>query len=152
MMRFTEEPARALIDEGGELFRAHWQLIGRHREQHPLAPDFNRWLEAEKKGLLACFGARIGWALKGYAVFIVQRHWDYPSIVEAKNRVIYIDPAELRGLEILRFKRFLEYCDGKLKERGVNLVIHHVKYTHDFSPLLKRLGYEDSEKSLEKML
>lgn len=151
-MRFQVEPFAAWHDEAKPLFYAHWRLVGRHKDAHPLAIDYARWIEAERNGMVFAATARIGWELAGYAWFMVARHWDYPSIVEAKQRAIYIEPRHLAGLRIIRFKRFLEFCERELKSRGANKIVHHLKYTHDFSALLAKLGYEDSEKSMEKLI
>lgn len=151
-MRFQAEPFERWHKEAEPLFFAHWRLVGRHKERFPLAPDYGKWIEAERKGLVWAATARLGWLLAGYAIFMVARHWDYPTMFEAKQRAIFIDPRHLRGRDVLRFRRFLEFCDGELGARGVNKVIHHMKLEHDFSGTLRKLGYEESERSFERLL
>lgn len=149
-MRFALEPFSAWYQEAIPLFYAHWKLIGRWQDEHRLAPVWAKWLDAEKKGQLFSATARSGWALRGYAVFVISRHWDYPSIVEARQRVLYIDPEELQGRQVLRFKQLIEFCDAELKTRGVNMVTHHGKLSHDFRPTLRKMGYEDGDWTMQR--
>jgi hypothetical protein len=151
-MRFAVEPCSAWYRDAIPLFYAHWKLLGRHQERFRLAPDWARWLDAEKKGLLFCATARSGWALSGYAIFLVTRHWDYPDIVEARQRVLYIDPEQLTGMKAIRFARFVSFCDRELAARGVNKITHHGKPSHDFRRVLARLGYERGDWEMTKVL
>jgi hypothetical protein len=151
-MRFAVEPFSAWYRDAIPLFYAHWKLLGRHQERFRLAPDWARWLDAEKKGLLFCATARSGWALSGYAIFLVTRHWDYPDILEARQRVLYIDPEQLTGMKAIRFARFVSFCDRELATRGVNKITHHGKESHDFRRVLARLGYERGDWEMTKVL
>lgn len=151
-MRFAVEPFSAWYRDAIPLFYAHWKLLGRHQDEHKLAPDYEKWLDAERKGQLFCGTARLGWALCGYAIFIVARHWDYPTILEARQRAIYIEPDQLQGRQVVRFKQFIEFCDAELQMRGVNMVTQHGKLPHDFRPTLRKLGYEDGDWTMHRRL
>jgi hypothetical protein len=152
-MRFAVEPFAAWYPGSAiPLFYAHWKLIGRHQERFRSRPT-GRWLDAETQGhaLLRHRAPRLG--ARGYAIFFVARHWDYPDIVEAKQRAIYIDPAELAGLTAMRFARFIEFCDaraqGTRREHGDPPRQAHARLP---AAACAKLGYEDGDWSMEKLL
>jgi hypothetical protein len=46
MMRFQAEPFERWHGEAAQLFREHWELVGRHKELVPLEVDVERWVRA----------------------------------------------------------------------------------------------------------
>ncbi len=156
-MRISEEPfsrwCREAVDGG--LFEAHWREIGRDREKIQLEPDFDKFHSLERIGALVCFSAREDGtgagkgALLGYAVYLCTSHLHYKSHRFAYADMIYLVPEARAGWNGANLVRFAERA---LAARGVSKIIYHLKLSHDFSPLLERLGYEPSEKLLEKLL
>ena len=85
----------------------------------------------------------------GYAAYAVHQNPHYRGIKQAIQDVLFLHPSK-RGH--LAGYRLIQFADEVLKKQGVQLVSHHVKMAHDFSPMLERLGYEQSEKIMEKRL
>lgn len=151
-MRFSAEPFERWHEEAAPLFRAHWDMVGRHKELAPLDLDVNRWVRFEREGLIAAFTARTGWKLDGYALYLTAPSLNYRNTVFAYCHAIYIEPHLLTGLKAIRFARLINFCDADLKKRGAVKTIMHMKLTHNFMPMLERLGYEASEMLAEKVL
>jgi hypothetical protein len=151
-MRFAAEPFERWHKEAAPMFRAHWELVGRHKEEIPLEVDVERWVKSERAGLVAAFSARTQWRLDGYALYLTAPSLNYRGRVFAYCHAIYIEPRELAGLKGVRFARFIQFCDAELKKRGCVKSIMHMKLAHDFGRLVARLGYEESERLWEKVL
>lgn len=133
------------------LLREHYVEVA-HFKQIPLDPDFGRYDELEKAGILRVFTARrpchiarqaghIG-PLIGYAIFIVNRNLHYRRSLQALQDVLFFTSDSRAGLAGFRF---IKWCDKQLKAEGVEAVYHHVKLARDFGPVLERLGYEKVE-------
>jgi hypothetical protein len=151
-MRFAAEPFERWHAEAAPMFRAHWELVGRHKEEIPLEVDVERWVKSERAGLVAAFSARTQWRLDGYALYLTAPSLNYRGRVFAYCHAIYIEPRELVGLKGVRFARFIQFCDAELKQRGCVKSTMHYKLTHNFMPMLKRLGYEEAEGLADKVL
>lgn len=151
-MRFALEPFERWHEEAAPLFRAHWELVGRHKDLLPLNVDVARWIRIEREGMVAAFSARIGWQLEGYALYLTSPSLNYAGTVAAYCHAIYVSPREIAGMKIFRLRRFVDFCDAELKRRGCVKSVMHMKLTHDFLPLLAPLGYEWSEKLAERVL
>lgn len=151
-MRFAVETFASWHEEAAPLFRAHWELVGRHRDLMPLKIDVARWLRIEREGLALGFSARIGWRLKGYAMYLLNPSLNYMGCTVGYCHAIYVDPAELAGMKARRFQRFIDFCDAELKRRGCVKAVMHMKLTHNFLRMIAPLGYEQSEILAERVL
>jgi len=151
-VRFQQEPFARWYPEAAALWRAHWELVGRHRDRIPLDVDVERWVNLEKVGAVLCFTARTGERLNGYAAYLTTTGLNYKSTRSAYCHAIYIDPRELTGLKAVRFARFINFCDAELKKRGCVKTTMHMKLTHDFGRMVARLGYEEAERLWERLL
>lgn len=126
-----------LADELEPLLRQHKHEIA-HYPDIPLDVDWMTYAALQTTGKLALFTVRRDAQLLGYACFVVAHHLHYNTSLQAQQDVLWLHPA-LRG----RFQgpKFLKWCDTQLLVLGVQVVYHHVKAAHDFSPILLRLGY-----------
>lgn len=127
-----------LVRKIGPLFEKHWREVA-HYQDIQLDPDWGRYFDSQKKGILKTFTARKREddEIVGYAFFVVAHNLHYRKSLQAVQDIIFIDP-EHRGFG----KRFISWCDEQLKSSGVQAVYHHVKKAHNFGPLLERDGYE----------
>jgi hypothetical protein len=151
-MRFAVEPFERWHQEAAPLFRAHWEMVGRHKKEIPLNVDVERWIRYERQGLITAFSARTGWKLNGYALYLTAPSLNYKDTVAAYCHAIYIEPHLLTGFKAIRFARLINFCDAELKKLGAVKSVMHVKMTHNFMPMLTRLGYEASEQLAERLL
>jgi len=112
-----------------------------------LVPDFEKYFAIAEHGGLRAFTVRENKVLVGYAIFYVNFHNHYSCSLQAVQDALFILP-EHRG----EGEEFIKWCDSELKLDGVEVVYHHVKLSHDYSPALLRQGYEQIEKVYARRL
>jgi len=137
-LTFQEELASALFAEAKPLLEAHWAELPQYPDL-PLDPDWDAYVLMTDAGMLRTYTIRDHGDLKGYAVFYVKTAMHYRGSRQASQDILYLAPA-LRKQTL--GARFIAWCDEQLRADGCQVVSHHVKPSHDFSPLLARLGYE----------
>jgi DNA-binding Lrp family transcriptional regulator len=132
-----EELTDALLEEVMPLLRLHYEEIA-HFKDIPLQPDAERYKNLQAAGVLRTFTVRTDTNLViGYAVYFVHRNLHYSGSLQAVQDVLYIDPTK-RGFGM----KFILWCDEQIKAEGVQVVYHHVKASHNFGPMLEKIGYE----------
>jgi len=127
------------LEEAMPLLVLHWREIA-HYQDLMLEPDLSVYRKAEENGMLKVFTVRdtTSHVLLGYALFFVRNNPHYASSLQAVQDILFIRP-EARGNT---GRRFIQWCDQRLTAMGVQAVYHHVKATHNFGPLLERMGYK----------
>lgn len=146
-MKFAKENFTQIYDEIAPLSEAHYKEIA-HYQDIPLNPDLMKYEMLERGGVLRTFTMRTDTGeLVGYAIFIVQHNLHYKDSLQAIQDVIFLRK-ENRGTG----GNLIKYCDNKLRVEGVQVVYQHVKFSHDFGPLLERMGYHLVEKIYGKRL
>ncbi len=132
----TESFAKAKLDIR-PLLEKHWKEVA-HYQDIPLDVDWARYAALDEVGILKIFTARSDMGqLLGYAIFVVQTNMHYRKSLQAMQDVLFISEQH-RGFG----RKFIEWCDDQLRDDGVQAVYHHVKVSHNFGPLLERMGYE----------
>jgi hypothetical protein len=102
--------------------------------------DYNYYSNCCKGGTVKIFTLREGEELIGYAAFFLFQHNHHKASLHAKQDVLFIRK-EKRGIGLT----FLKECDLQLKRMGVDVVHHCVPASRDWSPILKRIGYNKLE-------
>ena len=147
-MKFAEEIiTEELLKEVKPLLEKHWQEIA-HYKDIELNPNYEIYLAAQKSGVIRSYSMRDGDGLLiGYAVYFVRPNLHYKQCLTATEDIIFVDP-EKRGYGMFLIK----WCDEQLKLLGVQIVTHHIKFDHDWSVHLERMGYEKTDMQLCKRL
>jgi len=150
-LRIQAEPFAAWHRQAIPLMREHWREIALHQDRFALDPDWDHGLALEAAGRLAAYTARDeGNYLQGYAVFLIGAHAHYKGCRVANSDLFYLAPVHRRGTAGVRFLRF---CDAHLAEAWkVDRIIHRVKVAHDWSALLVRDGFVESERVFERVV
>jgi GNAT superfamily N-acetyltransferase len=138
MTTMQRETMDQVLGEIEPLLQMHFAEIA-HFQDIPLDPDIGFYRRAEVAGGLRIFTARSDGVLIGYAIFFVRQSAHYRGSRQAMQDILFVAP-EKRGSTV--GPRLITYCDNALRDEGVQVVYHHVKAAHDFSSLLKRLGYQ----------
>lgn len=130
-----------LCEEMLPLLRAHHDEC-RWDKEAVLQPNFHEYQRLESSGILRVFTARSGafHELAAYAIFCVRPHVHYGE-VHAVQDVLFMKPEWRAGHGF----EFIRHCDNELKDEGAKVVYRHVTEARDYSPTLKRLGYEKIE-------
>ena len=116
---FKWEPFEEVLDELWPLLKRHYAEIGRHYEGAPLDPDFDRYFEYARAGLLRVWTARApNGALIGYIGCLVIHGLHAQSVLRCYADVIWLEPEWRDGL--LGY-RFIRSCLVALKEIGVKV-------------------------------
>lgn len=135
---FALEPLTPeLGQETMPLLVAHWREIA-HDLTIPLSPDWERYYALQDAGSIRVYTARRDGEIIGYAVFIVNRNLHYSTSVQAVQDILFIREDLRRGT---LGTRLIKFSEEQLKQEGVQVVVHHIKAKHDWSPLIERLGY-----------
>ena len=120
-----------------ELLADHFEEVG-DREFNVLAPQWDHWLDLEKRGILRIWVARADGDFAGYAVWYVDRH---PSSghVYAWSGPFYLAPEHRTGINGLRL---LTGGERDLRESGVERMTLHENIKKPLGPLLDYAGYK----------
>lgn len=115
-----------------------------HYQDIDLNVDVEKYEQLERMGVVKLYTVRSlpDWQLIGYEVVMVSPNLHYRDSVQAKVDVLYIAPEFRRGRLGMKL---IDYVDSMLRDQGVAVTYQHVKHSHDFGPLLKRLNYESIE-------
>lgn len=132
----------SLVAELTPLLHSHFKEISANQDI-PLDPDWDAYQAVSDGGFLRIFTVRDAGKLVGYCVFTVRRNPHYKGSVQASQDILFLSK-ELRG-KLVGF-RFIKWCDEQLRADGVQVVYHHVKFAHDFGPMLERIGYKPVDK------
>jgi GNAT superfamily N-acetyltransferase len=128
----------AILDEIKPMLWEHWAEIA-HYPDIPLEPNWPWYEGAEAAGQLRIYTARACFALIGYCIYVVGPGLHYKSSTYANQDILFFTPGHRRG----RIGRdFIRFTENQLRAEGVHVVLQHVKFAHDFGPMLKRDGYE----------
>lgn len=149
MITFQEEKLKDFLEELKPLLYDHWSEIAQDKEQVPLDPDYQKYFELEKQGILHTVTVRDGDTLIGYCLSFIVPHIHYKSTIMAMNDILYVKPSYRKGSIGIRLIKIVE---EKLKERGVFKTIYHIKTNHDVGKLFEKLGYTFFEKMYGKVL
>lgn len=137
---FTEEkPSDSLMREIAELASAHYEET--IDDDAPPKIDGSFYKPMYDQGTLRVFTARNG-SLVGYSVFLVIGNRHKEGEVSAMQDAVYLKPDFRKGDTGLKFMR---HCEDALIAHGVSVLYQFTSAKKDISPLLKRMGYRQTE-------
>jgi len=148
-MEFNQEEfSYELVNEMYPLWKAHYEEIATYKDI-ALDPDLERYEIMARGGFLRIFTARDEGSLVGYQVFFVTQNPHYKRSTQAVQDILFLSLVLRKGLTGYKF---IKWCDERLKEEKIQLVFQHVKEAHDFTPMLRRLGYQAHDKIMVRRL
>ena len=136
MLKFERESSD-ILEKIKPLANLHSGEIGYRLTPEPLDINEDAYRALDKAGILRVFTIR-DTQLVGYGVFILGFSLDRKSIKQAHEGGFFILPVYRLGRTALKF---LDYCDNRLKEDGVNMVIYQSPVGANFGKILSRRGY-----------
>lgn len=145
-LEYAVERITEVWDELQPLGQAHYAEVSGW--QAPFHMDRVLYQATEAAGQHLFVTARAGGELVGYAGFFIGRH-NYADVITATQDCVYLRPAHRQGWNALGL---LGFADATLRDRQVQIVLHGVPINHDFSPVLRTLGYRPSEILWERHL
>jgi len=142
---FTDE----IIVELQYLIELHYAELTLHKEVVKLDPDWDKYKHLAKLGMIAFITARDDGKLIGYSLFFVSPHIHYKNNIMANNDVIFLHPAYRQGRTGIKL---LYKCEEVLQAMNVDKIIWHIKFAKDFRNILYRMGYEDEDALVGKII
>lgn len=132
------------------LFLRHWGETGLDHSEVPFDVDWDRLASLETLGVYrAVFARDETGTIQGYNLFMVCAGLHHRSTTQAYNDSFYLTPEVRTPWAYLRlFHSSLEY----LRALKVQKVYVATRTRHDFSPLMRRLGFDHIEQNWAKLL
>ena len=146
---YVEPLSDKLIAEVQPLIELHYEELTLHKQVVKLDPDWNRYKSLADQKMITIITARDKGVLIGYSLFFVSPHIHYKNNIMANNDVLYLHPDYRQGRTGLKLIR---KCEQVLQEQQVDKIVWHVKYAKDFRQILYRLGYEDEDALVGKII
>lgn len=152
-MSFTIEEvhySEEVRKETQSIFEEHWEEISTYKDI-PLAVDWDIYKVLDEQGKLLTLVARNDGELIGYVVFFIHNHTHYKHTSYAVQDILFVRKGIRKSLQGCGFK-LLKMAETILRAKEVDIIQHHVKCKHDFSPFLEKLDYHFVEKIYQKRL
>ncbi len=130
------------LDELKPLFSLHWKEVAAYQDDIELDPDYDRYLQMEKAGVIRSYVLRADGRVVGYWIFFVTPHPHYRQDRFAVNDIVYVDP-EYRRADIT--PHCFHAVEQELRREGVSVITYHMKTYKPFQSLLEGLGYDHLE-------
>lgn len=86
--------------------------------------------------------------LSGYVGMIFGPHHFADTIIAIQD-CIWLEPQHRQGWNA---QALIGAMDAALRDRGASIVLHSIKIDHDWSPILRTLGYRPAEMLWERRL
>ena len=142
----TVEIRPSSVDEmqalAGDLFRAHYDEIAKHKHVMRLSPDWLRYKALEQMDGLLLLAAFQDGALVGYAVTFLVTHMHACESLYGQNDVLFVDKGH-RGKGVgLRLVRETERL---AVSRGARMVTWGARKGSELAGLLPKVGYRATE-------
>ena len=113
------EPFSSIAHELWPLAQRQFHEVGVERDAVPLDPDWNRYFEYERAGILHSWTARANGVLVGYVVCLVAPGLHHKATLHAYADLFYMPPEWREGA---RGRRFLKSVETPLKTLGVKVL------------------------------
>lgn len=147
-VKFSKESVLGVADDITPLLDMHYAELTLNKDVVRLNPDWPQYVALEEQGRVHVFTIRESGALIGYAAFFLAPHIHYKDLLVATNDLIFLLPECRRGGV---GRKFIAFCEERMRELGANKVTFHIKKHLDWSPMLYRDGYEQEEVIMGKV-
>lgn len=142
------EPFPPFLEEAKALFPAHWEELALNKDTVPLDPQYEIYLERDRRGEVVVIVGRSSGNLVGYFVGFIAPGLHYRTCLTLTMDIFYVVPQH-RGRQGLKLFRAVE---AEAKRRGVQRMFVGSKLHADASWLFEKLGYQKVETYYSVML
>jgi hypothetical protein len=136
-LNVAHESVAAIFKDGMHLMKMH----SIENDGCELVLDQEAYLLSEKIGSLIAFTAREDGDMIGYGVFYVCEDPKHNNTAMATSDAIYLHPDHRSAMNGIRLIKYVNDSLRKLEIQQINYLVNTV----DFSPILERFGYHQSE-------
>lgn len=148
-LEYKEELLENCLDELKPYLEKHYKEVGLYQDSIDLNPDYDKYLEMEKLGIIHTVTARDDGKLVGYFISIVTINLHYSDHKYAMNDILYIDEDYRKSGAAMELFAYAEQC---LKDMGVSVITIHMKTKLPFDSLCDSLEYDYSERLYTKYI
>jgi N-acetylglutamate synthase-like GNAT family acetyltransferase len=149
MITFHIELFEDRLAELQVLLPLHYSELALNQDKVPLTPQFNVYIERERRGELIFVVAREEGAMIGYFIGFIAPGLHYQTCLTCTMDIFYVHPDKRTGTTGLKLFRFVE---AELKRRGVQRWFMGSKVQADASALFERVGASKVEVYYSKWL
>jgi len=149
MMEYSVQKLKEFRGELDDLIWLHWEEIALNKDQINLDPDWDKYEEGDRNGQIVWITCRHKGILVGYSSWFLTKHLHYKNHTWAYNDIVYLKKEHRRGRNGLDLIRYSEYV---MKLLGADKIAWHVKSTHDWTPILRRMGYGLEDMTMGKVV
>jgi GNAT superfamily N-acetyltransferase len=142
MLTAAPEPFPPFLEEVKPLLPRHWEELALDKDDVPLDPQYDVYLERDRQGSVFLIVLRSAGELAGYFIGFVNPGLHYQTCLTLTPDIFWIAP-EHRGQRggFLLF----DAVEKEARRRGVNRMFVGTKLHLDCSALFDRLGYDRVE-------
>lgn len=141
MITWAVEPFPPFLEEAKPLFPQHWEELALNKDYVALDPQYDIYLERDRRGEVLVVAGRAAGELVGYFVGFVAPGLHYRTCLTLTMDIFYVVP-EHRGRQGIALFRAVE---TEAKRRGVQRMFVGSKLHKDASWLFKHLEYVEVE-------
>jgi hypothetical protein len=149
MIEYKTLSVREFRRESAGILQEHYEELTRNKEIAELLPDWENYERLEQSNRLFTLTVWQDGEMVGYSVFIVGTHLHYKKMGCAFNDVLFLRPSHRQGFTGVKLIRESEKALLKL---GVKKIFWRIKYGTTLEKILPRLGYENEEFTVAKVL
>lgn len=143
------ESFRERLDELQRLLPAHYEELALDQEHVPLSPQYDVYIERERRGELLFVTLRDAGELVGYFIGFIAPGLHYSTCLTCTMDIFYVRKDRRTGTAGVRLFRFVEQ---ELRRRGVQRWFMGSKVHADASALFERIGAREVEVYYSKWL
>lgn len=137
------------LDEFRPLFPLHWEELALNRDKVPLDPQYDIYIERERRGELLFVTLRELGDPVGYFIGFIAPGLHYRTCLTCTMDIFFVRPDKRTGSAGVRMFRFVEQ---ELRRRGVHRWFMGSKVHADSSALFERIGASRVEVYYSKWL
>ena len=143
MITAQVESLAQMLEQLKSMFPAHWEELALNKDKEPLDPQYDLYLQRDRRGEVLLVTLRQDGDLVGYFVGFIAPGLHYKTCLTLTMDIFYIWPGA-RGLcgGLILFKA----VQKEAKRRGVQRMYVGSKLHADASWLFEKLGYEEVER------
>lgn len=135
------------LEELKPLFPTHWAELALDKDEVPLDPQYEIYLERDRAGQVMLITLRDAGQLAGYFVGFVAPGLHYKTCLTLTLDIFYVWPSYRgNGAGFILFKEVEKECE----RRGINRMIVGSKLHKDASWMFEKLGYVEIERYYSK--
>jgi GNAT superfamily N-acetyltransferase len=149
MITFHLESFEERLIELQALLPLHYSELALNQDKVPLDPQYNVYIERERRGELIFVVAREEGVMIGYFIGFIAPGMHYKTCLTCTMDIFYVHPEKRMGTTGLKLFRFVE---AALKRRGVQRWFMGSKVQADASALFERVGASKVEVYYSKWL